>query len=132
MFATIRGVLDRFGGHLETKIFGVATTMALTDIIIRSLRPDDKPIKKADERGLFLLLQPSEGKLGDSNTESRPNLLAVCVGGKWLLCTVHAKIAEPASSNDVMQRILPAFTARDEVFGNCLKECGRLPCYPVT
>ena len=55
--------MDRFGGHLETDFFEVATTMALTDITIRSLRPGDKPIKKADERGLFLLLQPSGGKL---------------------------------------------------------------------
>lgn len=37
--------------------------MALTDIAIRSLRHGDKPIKQADEKGLFLLLQPSGGKL---------------------------------------------------------------------
>ncbi|GGD59345.1 DUF4102 domain-containing protein [Erythrobacter arachoides] len=37
--------------------------MALTDIVIRSLTPGVKPIKKSDEKGLFLLLQPSGGKL---------------------------------------------------------------------
>lgn len=37
--------------------------MALTDISIRALAHGDKPIKKADEKGLFLLLQPSGGKL---------------------------------------------------------------------
>lgn len=37
--------------------------MALTDISIRALVHGDKPIKKADEKGLFLLLQPSGGKL---------------------------------------------------------------------
>lgn len=37
--------------------------MALTDIAIRALKHGDKPIKKADEKGLFLLLQPSGGKL---------------------------------------------------------------------
>ena len=37
--------------------------MALTDIAIRALVHSDKSIKKADEKGLFLLLQPSGGKL---------------------------------------------------------------------
>ena len=37
--------------------------MALTDIAIRALKHGIKPIKQADERGLFLLLQPSGGKL---------------------------------------------------------------------
>lgn len=37
--------------------------MPLTDTIIRSLTPGPKPIKKADEKGLFLLVQPSGGKL---------------------------------------------------------------------
>lgn len=37
--------------------------MALTDIAIRALVHGDKPIKKTDEKGLFLLLQPSGGKL---------------------------------------------------------------------
>ena len=37
--------------------------MPLTDIVIRSLTHGEKPIKKADEKGLFLLLQPSGGKL---------------------------------------------------------------------
>ena len=37
--------------------------MALTDIMIRNAKHGAKPIKLADERGLFLLLQPSGGKL---------------------------------------------------------------------
>lgn len=37
--------------------------MALTDTAIRALVPGNKPIKKADEKGLFLLLQSSGGKL---------------------------------------------------------------------
>lgn len=37
--------------------------MALTDTAIRALTHGDKPIKKADEKGLYLLLQPSGGKL---------------------------------------------------------------------
>lgn len=40
-----------------------AQTMPLTDIAIRSLVPGDKAIKKTDEKGLFLLLQPSGSKL---------------------------------------------------------------------
>lgn len=37
--------------------------MALTDIAIKSAKHGEKPIKLFDERGLFLLLQPSGGKL---------------------------------------------------------------------
>lgn len=37
--------------------------MALTEIAIKQAKPGPKPIKLADERGLFLLLQPSGGKL---------------------------------------------------------------------
>lgn len=37
--------------------------MALTDIAIRGAKHGPKPIKLADEKGLFLLLQPSGGKL---------------------------------------------------------------------
>lgn len=37
--------------------------MPLTDTAIRVAKPGPKPIKLADERGLFLLLQPSGGKL---------------------------------------------------------------------
>jgi len=37
--------------------------MPLSDITIRAVVPGEKPIKKADERGLFLLVQPSGGKL---------------------------------------------------------------------
>ena len=37
--------------------------MPLSDLAIRSAKHGPKPIKLADERGLFLLLQPSGGKL---------------------------------------------------------------------
>lgn len=37
--------------------------MALTDIAIKTAKHGEKPIKLFDERGLFLLLQPSGGKL---------------------------------------------------------------------
>ena len=37
--------------------------MSLSDLAIRSAKHGPKPIKLADERGLFLLLQPSGGKL---------------------------------------------------------------------
>ncbi|MEM7665855.1 MAG: integrase arm-type DNA-binding domain-containing protein [Pseudomonadota bacterium] len=37
--------------------------MALTDTAIRNAKPGEKPKKMFDERGLFLLVQPSGGKL---------------------------------------------------------------------
>jgi hypothetical protein len=37
--------------------------MALTDTAIKKLKADGKPIKVADERGLFLLVKPSGAKL---------------------------------------------------------------------
>lgn len=37
--------------------------MPLSDIAIRAAKPGPKPIKLSDERGLFLLVQPSGGKL---------------------------------------------------------------------
>jgi hypothetical protein len=37
--------------------------MPLTDNSIRAAKHGEKPIKLSDERGLFLLLQPSGGKL---------------------------------------------------------------------
>ena len=37
--------------------------MPLSDLAIRALTPGEKPLKKADEKGLFLLVQPSGGKL---------------------------------------------------------------------
>ena len=41
----------------------VAPIMALTDTAIRNVKPGEKPKKIFDERGLFLLVQPSGGKL---------------------------------------------------------------------
>ena len=37
--------------------------MPLSDVAIRNAKPGPKPIKLSDERGLFLLVQPSGGKL---------------------------------------------------------------------
>ncbi len=37
--------------------------MPLSDVAIRAAKPGAKPIKLSDERGLFLLVQPSGGKL---------------------------------------------------------------------
>lgn len=37
--------------------------MALTDIALRSARPAEKPYKLADEKGLYLLVTPSGGRL---------------------------------------------------------------------
>lgn len=37
--------------------------MALTNTSIRNAKPGDKPKNLFDERGLFLLVQPSGGKL---------------------------------------------------------------------
>jgi len=37
--------------------------MALTDTTIKQLKPADKPVKVADERGLFLLVKPQGSKL---------------------------------------------------------------------
>ena len=41
----------------------VAPSMALTDTVIRNAKPGVKPWKLSDEKGLFLLIQPSGGKL---------------------------------------------------------------------
>ena len=37
--------------------------MALSDTKIKAIKSTDKPFKLADERGLFLLVQPAGGKL---------------------------------------------------------------------
>lgn len=37
--------------------------MALTDVAIRKVKPKPKPYKMGDALGLFLLVQPSGGKL---------------------------------------------------------------------
>lgn len=37
--------------------------MPLTDTAIRAAKPSEKPVKLSDDRGLFLLIQPSGGKL---------------------------------------------------------------------
>jgi hypothetical protein len=37
--------------------------MALSDIAIRNVKPRDKPYKLGDAGGLFLLVQPSGGRL---------------------------------------------------------------------
>lgn len=41
----------------------VAAVVSLTEVAIRKARPDDKPRKLADERGLYLLINPSGSRL---------------------------------------------------------------------
>lgn len=41
----------------------MAPTMPLTDLQCRSAKPRDKPYKLGDSLGLFLLVQPTGGKL---------------------------------------------------------------------
>jgi hypothetical protein len=38
------------------------TVMSLTDTAIRAAKPGKKPVKIADEKGLYLLIRPSGGK----------------------------------------------------------------------
>ena len=49
-------------GAISKCAFGVAP-MSLNDVAIRAAKPGPKPVKLSDERGLFLLVQPSGGKL---------------------------------------------------------------------
>ena len=37
--------------------------MALTDTVIRNAKPDDKPFKMSDEKGMYLYVAPTGGKL---------------------------------------------------------------------
>jgi hypothetical protein len=41
----------------------VAPKMALTETAIRNAKPSPKPIKLSDDEGIFVLVQPSGGKL---------------------------------------------------------------------
>lgn len=50
-------------GATQNRCSKVAPRMALSDTTIRSAKHVDKPRKLFDEKGLFLLLQPSGGKL---------------------------------------------------------------------
>lgn len=50
-------------GAISKPGWKVAPTMALNDVAIRAAKPGPKPIKLSDERGLFLLVQPSGGRL---------------------------------------------------------------------
>ena len=49
-------------GAITKSAFGVAP-VPLTDVAVRTAKPGAKPVKLSDERGLFLLVQPSGGKL---------------------------------------------------------------------
>ncbi len=57
--------------------------MALSDVKCKNLRPREKAFKKADGEGLFLLVQPTGGKLWwlalNSPVVSRhPAVLRIC------------------------------------------------------
>ncbi len=49
-------------GYIQFHVKGYPQ-MALTDTAIRKTKPADKPFKVADEKGLFLLVAPTGGKL---------------------------------------------------------------------
>jgi len=49
-------------GPAPRRLQGVAPK-PLTDTAVRAAKPEAKPRKLADEKGLFLLIQPNGGKL---------------------------------------------------------------------
>jgi len=51
------------GPHLGARGGKGAIAMALTDVAIKNAKPRVKPYKMGDAGGLFLLVQPSGGKL---------------------------------------------------------------------
>lgn len=51
------------GPHLGATTWTELTAMALTDVVIRNAKPREKPYKLGDAGGLFVLIQPSGGKL---------------------------------------------------------------------
>lgn len=53
--ATLGAIANRLGKR--------PPTMALTDTAVRNTKPREKPYKLGDSLGLFLLVQPSGGKL---------------------------------------------------------------------
>ncbi len=66
MFAIVRPQPGDSGGHLGGHFELLerrGPQMALTDTTIRNAKPQAKPYKLTDEKGLFLLVQPSGGKL---------------------------------------------------------------------
>lgn len=48
-------------GVTSTTVRGI-TPMPLSDTTIRNAKPGEKPVKLADEKGLFLLIVPAGGK----------------------------------------------------------------------
>ena len=63
MFVLSRRKMGATLGASCAEAIGVAPNMALTDTVIKQAKHGPKPIKLSDEKGLFLLLQPSGGKL---------------------------------------------------------------------
>ena len=86
--------------------------MALTDTQIRNAKPKDKPYKLADSAGLFLLVQPSSGKLwrvkyrvgtsekklGLGTTQKGMGVRGVCPSHVPYLPSTHPKNPQPARS----------------------------------
>lgn len=56
-------MINSVGPYLGATIEKGADSMALTDIAIRNAKPRGKPFKLGDSLGLFLLIQPTGGKL---------------------------------------------------------------------
>ena len=57
--------------------------MPLNDLTIRNTKPAEKPFKLSDERGLFLLINPSGSKLWRFKYRfaGKEQLLALLAGG---------------------------------------------------
>ena len=77
--------------------------MALTDIAIKSAKPEEKPYKRADSQGLFLLINPNGSKLWR---------LKFRVGGKEKLLALGAypqvSLAEAREARDKARKSLMA------------------------
>src|SRR6266704_1157590 len=87
--------------------------MALTDTAIRKTKPTDKPFKVADEKGLFLLVAPTGGKLwrmkyrfdGKEKRDEARKLLADGIDpGEHLKAVKATKTERAANSFEVVAR----------------------------
>lgn len=106
--------------------------MALTDISIRNAKPRAKPYKMGDERGLFLLVQPSGGKLWKLKyrIDGREKKLSLYRCWVALLQSAHisrhagapCNVARPVAGTDEGLEPEPrAFGRHDDIYK--LREC---------
>ena len=75
--------------------------MALTELKIKAAKPQEKPYKLADEKGMYLLIQPSGGKLWrlDYRYEGKRKTLA-------LSTYPEVTLADARGRRDAARRIL--------------------------